>query len=86
MSILIKGMDMPKNCYECNMNYDSYRCRGTGDLFGDADLHYRLDKCPLIEISKPSDAIAYAMEEDAKKCLDLLKSIYAEEDDDGDTN
>lgn len=57
MSILIKGMDMPKSCYSCILN--EHICelwRGVGDI-----LHKRHHNCPLIEIddsviAKPRDS------------------------------
>ena len=91
MSILIPNEPMPERCELCPcynphvglcyvVDEDDYNGREIEKHEG------RQDWCPLVEIAKPSDAIAYAMEEDAKKCLDMLKSIYSEEDDDGDTD
>lgn len=49
MSILIKGMAMPKNCEECAFNYDMYRCMITLKSTMLADTE-RLSDCPLIEL------------------------------------
>lgn len=59
MSVIIKGMDMPKYCSKCPMaqyDYDGdrYRCKVTKRI---SDFHYngghptKVD-CPLIEIPK----------------------------------
>ena len=49
MSILIKGMEMPTSCLECQLNYDMYKCVLTGKSTMLAD-DYRLNDCPLIEL------------------------------------
>lgn len=57
-SILIKGMEMPKNCSDCPLNYDSMMCIVTGTRWWsdtmvlmnfDSDKE-RLHDCPLIEL------------------------------------
>lgn len=55
MSVLIKGMKMPKTCDECDFNYDSFRCIlpiKDNEFFSNG--HYletdRLPNCPLIEL------------------------------------
>lgn len=58
MSVLIKGMEMPENCYECPcLRHDSidgmraYQCNITmilHDGIGDG----RPDWCPLVEIQE----------------------------------
>ena len=53
MSILIKGMEMPKNCYTCPFcDYVSARCDAVkGTPYTPADRYEkRADWCPLIEI------------------------------------
>ena len=50
MSILIKGMEMPKNCLWCDLNYDGYRCSITGDGTLSVDDNERHPNCPLIEL------------------------------------
>ena len=53
MSILIKGMEMPKNCNECALETDYGAC-GYYDLYvtggKDSDWRKRRDDCPLIEL------------------------------------
>ena len=53
MSILIKGMDMPKNCQECDLYIE-------GACYAKGYRDYRLimdkskpDDCPLIDIPTP---------------------------------
>lgn len=54
MSVLIKGMEMPKNCWECSLSDvdDDY---GRCCLFsGIACLNIgRQDNCPLVEVKEP---------------------------------
>ena len=58
MSILIKGMEMPKNCSDCPLNYDQMACIVTGTgwwsdtmvLMGFDSCKERLHDCPLIEL------------------------------------
>lgn len=50
MSILIKGMEMPKDCNKCPMTVDGY-CRIIGYPNGDAlNKRYKPLWCPLVEI------------------------------------
>lgn len=54
MSILIRGMEMPKNCRTCPMLFDghSYRwCNITGESLGIEETDNGRDEyCPLIEL------------------------------------
>ena len=58
MSVLIKGMKMPKNCSDCPLNYDMMSCMITGtrwwsDTMVLMDFDYqesRLYDCPLVEL------------------------------------
>lgn len=50
MSVLIKGMELPQNCYECPFEMvefydfeDHVKCELTGKLTG-------INKCPLVQI------------------------------------
>lgn len=60
MSVLIKGMEMPKCCVECEWHeyyggdYDwVHACRRTGTMpIGNADTE-RANDCPLVEIPVP---------------------------------
>ena len=53
MSILIRGMDMPKNCKECDL-YIEGACyaKGYRDYRSIMDMS-KPDDCPLIEIPTP---------------------------------
>lgn len=60
MSVLIKGMDMPKNCKECKLkgegsdSFYTWSCPFTGFEYTRYDcVNDRLDDCPLIEIPTP---------------------------------
>ena len=58
MSVLIKGMKMPKNCSDCPLNYDMMSCMITGTrwwsdtmVLMDFDCQEsRLYDCPLVEL------------------------------------
>lgn len=59
MSVLIKGMEMPTNCYDCpfirqSFGYDFYCAKGNG-IEDDIKNVYskRMDDCPLVEIPIP---------------------------------
>lgn len=47
MSLMIKGMDMPKNCYYCRFNYDNL-CHALRASF--SYIHENDISCPLSEI------------------------------------
>ena len=50
MSILIKGMEMPKNCMECPL-YNGVGCKATNRMFAMFyNVAIRRDDCPLIEL------------------------------------
>lgn len=52
MSILIKGMEMPKNCWYCSFEHECY-CMATKRLLELADVHKTAERpngCPLIEL------------------------------------
>ena len=56
MSVLVKGMKIPKNCSDCQLNYDMMSCIITGTRFWDDTLmdfdcqESRLYDCPLVEL------------------------------------
>ena len=51
MSILIKGIDMPKICWDCPCyNQEFFMCQVTEIEDYDDDGTQRRDDCPLIEI------------------------------------
>lgn len=51
MSILIKGMEMPKTCNDCGLR-DSFDCWIT-DSYIEARFSKRNEDCPLVEIPTP---------------------------------
>ena len=63
MTVLIKGMKMPKTCEECALNYDSFACIKTGSrFFRDKDSEFdpfkaRLEDCPLVPVPPHGDLI-----------------------------
>ena len=53
MSIIIKGMEMPKDCNKCPMTVDGY-CRIIGYPNGNAIIkRYKPLWCPLVEVPTP---------------------------------
>ena len=64
MSVLIKGMKMPKSCYECpmaiemDMQGDWYECNLLKKHFysfddtADEEEYHRPKDCPLVEVEK----------------------------------
>ena len=61
MSVIVKGMEMTKNCSDCPLNYDQMSCIVTGTrwwsdtmvLMGFDSDKERMYDCPLIEIPTP---------------------------------
>ena len=53
MSVLIKGMEVPHDCYECYFSYTfqgSRHCSLLHDGCVAIYLHKRAEDCPLVEI------------------------------------
>lgn len=61
MEILIKGMKMPKSCFDCPFMYHRTLCAANAKLVFDdrnySELKGRYDGCPLIEIPDHGDLI-----------------------------
>lgn len=60
MSVLIKGMKMPKCCDDCCLLYDCCSCIVTGyslAMINWDSEHKRLPDCPLIELPDHGDLI-----------------------------
>ena len=57
MSILIKGMKMPKKCDECPLGYEEdikwYACSALGLSFRNPNGRIYPDECPLVEVKVP---------------------------------
>jgi len=56
MSVIIKGMEMPKNCMECDLHFTARgldeECIFSNDTVEDC-TERRLYRCPLVEIPTP---------------------------------
>lgn len=54
MNLLIKGMEMPKGCRECEIEQHGHWC-GLQDNYSDTILYdsERREDCPLVEIPDP---------------------------------
>lgn len=56
MSVMIKGMEMPKNCMECDLHFTARgldeECIFFNDTVEDC-TERRLYRCPLVEIPTP---------------------------------
>ena len=55
MSVLVKGMKMPKNCFECKIKswqecYNVYSCPFTGIIYLSNMSKGRKDGCPLVGV------------------------------------
>lgn len=70
MSILVKGVKMPRCCEVCPFNYDYYRCEALGDKFDDReeiDMEtQRLPDCPLVEMPSRADVVEVVRCKDCK--------------------
>ena len=70
MSILVKGVKMPRCCEVCPFNYDYYRCEALGDRFDDReeiDMEtQRLPDCPLVEMPSRADVVEVVRCKDCK--------------------
>ena len=89
MSILIKGMEMPKSCYDCELAFqDQDSEHNTHWLCGithkTASMWERLPDCPLISISVPHGRLidADALIADLKRqCKEVFKTDAVSPDD-----
>ena len=71
MSVLIKGMDMPKDCWSCPMMK-----RFCGETLIDIkDSFIRLSNCPLAEIPTPHGRLI-----DANKLAKVIEDAMNRED------
>lgn len=51
MSILIKGMKMPKNCDTCDLCYDYIECMAASNVIK-INFETRPKECPLVEVQE----------------------------------
>lgn len=83
MSVLIKGMEMPKNCLACKLRGEGSDARYIWDC-PFTEFEYtreegetgRLDECPLVEISEPHGRLIDA--DRAEKLLQQAKDKVVE--------
>ena len=66
MSVMIKGMEMPKNCMECDLHFTARgldeECIFSNDTVEDC-TERRLYRCPLVEIPTPHGRLIIKTEE-----------------------
>ena len=77
MSVLIKGMNMPKNCRECKIKaweerYNIYVCPFGGILELSCLANGRRDECPLVELPEKHGRLI-----DAEALIDTLEQAIA---------
>lgn len=80
MSILIKGIDMPKSCGECEFNYNleggSYEWWECVILHDDINqFDTRRTDCPLVEIPTPHGRLVDANDIKAKCINEVFESM-----------
>lgn len=77
MSVIVRGMGIPKNCSDCPLNYDQMACAVTGTPWWsdtmvlmnfDSDKE-RLYNCPLIEVAPGTDTDVGTMEVACENCM-----------------
>jgi hypothetical protein len=56
MSVVVKGMEMPKSCRECGIEQEGFWC-GAIREYADTSCFdsERREDCPLVEIKSPLD-------------------------------
>ena len=86
MSILIKGVKMPRCCEVCPCNDDNWRCGALGDTFDDLEI-YNLELkpscCPLVEVPEPHGRLidADALKEYGIMAEDYCTDLFVHVDD-----
>ncbi len=65
MAVYIKGMEMPKTCWDCPMMYDYLYCVVTMDKKLKEEA--RADSCPLVYVHEPHGRLI-----DADACIDYV--------------
>ena len=67
MSLIIKGMDMPKSCYDCDLfSGEGFLCPLVIETTNDWSrefMYKRVDECPLVEIPTPRGRLIIKTEE-----------------------
>lgn len=75
MSLIIKGMSLPKSCHDCDLfSGEGFLCplviETTNDWVREV-MYKRADECPLVEIPTPHGRLI-----DADRFLDWLKEFH----------
>ena len=85
MSVLIKGMEMPKSCDKCELMTANYGCAFVGAVGGES-YRKRAWDCPLVEVPTPhgrlidAEAIPWIEGKDEQdKPIYLLLKLQVEE-------
>jgi len=72
MSVLIKGMEMPKHCRNCKFSYFTHGISMKCLFISEAcKIKGRLSNCPLVAVPTPHGRLI-----DADRFLDWLKEFY----------
>ena len=75
MSILIKGMEMPKHCRNCKFSYFTHGISMKCLFISEAcKIKGRLSDCPLVEVSTPHGRLIDADEYGANYIIDFDKN------------
>ena len=86
MSVLIRGLDMPKGCFSCKLNHhlnpDEDKCIITGNIFDSTikTVTHRRTNCPLVELPPQgrlidADALKTILENNPK-ALTVFDAIH----------
>lgn len=82
MSVIIKGMEMPKNCMECDLHFTARgldeECIFSNDTVEDC-TERRLYRCPLVEIPTPHGRLIDADYINGSGLIEWQKSIVKAE-------
>jgi hypothetical protein len=73
MSVIVKGMDMPENCLDCQFSTDLGDCYATFSAGADFDIPNRPENCPLVKLPEnhgrliDADAFVECLENEFKR-------------------
>ena len=78
MSVIITGMDIPKNCSECKYKGNCESIDYEADII---DLGARQEHCPVKTVSGLIDKIKIYRELPVKQVIEIIKEYCGEEKD-----